>query len=188
MSSDPTPAGGPTRESAAQADGLALALEAALVGAGGAVGALARAAVAALVAAGGGGGILATQLVNGLGAFALGGLLGRHERLDLCISHGGGATSWLAERLAHAAASRSWGPAHLGDPGALDAALRRLWWDAHVGGPRALGALAATVGTDHLVGGTNFAGWDQHLDPAFGDVDLALVLDANARRLLRLAA
>ena len=81
MSSDPTPAGGPTRESAAQADGLALALEAALVGAGGAVGALARAAVAALVAAGGGGGILATQLVNGLGAFALGGLLGRHERL-----------------------------------------------------------------------------------------------------------
>jgi aminocarboxymuconate-semialdehyde decarboxylase len=116
----------------------------------------------------------------------LGGVLERHPRLDVCISHGGGATSWLHERLAHAAATRPWAPDHLGSPGALEASLRRLWWDAHVGGPRALAALAEVVGTDHLVGGTNFAGWDQHLDPAFGDPALGRRLDANARRLLRL--
>jgi len=116
----------------------------------------------------------------------VGGVLDRHPALDVCVSHGGGATSWLAERLAHATATRPWGPAALREPGALDAQLRRLWWDAHVGGPRALAALTATVGTDRLVGGTNFAGWDQHLDPGVGGAALAATLDANARRLLRL--
>jgi aminocarboxymuconate-semialdehyde decarboxylase len=116
----------------------------------------------------------------------LGGVLDRHPGLDVCISHGGGATSWLAERLAHAAATRPWAPASLVPSGAFEAQLRRLWWDAHVGGPRALDALVATVGDERLVGGTNFAGWDQHLDPGHGDVGLAALLDANARRLLRL--
>lgn len=116
----------------------------------------------------------------------LGGVLERHARLDVCISHGGGATAWLSERLGHAATTRPWAPAHLAEPGAVEASLGRLWWDAHVGGPRALAALVATVGTGHLVGGTNFAGWDQHLDPAFGDPALARRLDENARRLLRL--
>jgi aminocarboxymuconate-semialdehyde decarboxylase len=116
----------------------------------------------------------------------LGGVLDRHPGLDVCISHGGGATSWLAERLAHAAATRPWAPRGLEQPGAFEAQLRRLWWDAHVGGPKALAALAATVGTDHLVGGTNFAGWDQHLDIGHGIEGLTAQLDANARRLLRL--
>jgi hypothetical protein len=49
-----------------------------------------------------------------------------------------------------------------------------------------LGVLVATMGTDHLVGGTNFAGWDQTVDPSFGDPDLAAAMDRNARRLLRL--
>jgi CrcB protein len=57
-----------------------LAQEAALVGAGGAVGALARSAVAALVAGLGGPGLAATQLVNLVGAIALGALVGRIER------------------------------------------------------------------------------------------------------------
>lgn len=116
----------------------------------------------------------------------LGGVLTRHSALDVCVSHGGGSTTWLAERMRHAAATRPWADAGHREPGAIDGLLARLWWDAHVGGPRALAALIATSGTDRLVGGTNFAGWDQTVDPSFGDADLAATLDANARRLLRL--
>ncbi|MEZ5182291.1 MAG: amidohydrolase family protein [Acidimicrobiales bacterium] len=115
----------------------------------------------------------------------VGGALDRHPARRVHLPRGG-ATSWLAERLAHAAATRSWGPPELARPGALDVRLRRLWWDAHVGGPRALAALVATVGSDRLVGGTNLAGWDQHLDAGVGDAALVATLDANARRLLRL--
>ena len=116
----------------------------------------------------------------------LGGVLTRHPDLDVCVSHGGGSTSWLAERMGHAAATRPWADASQRQAGAIDALLGRLWWDAHVGGPRALAALTAAMGTDRLVGGTNFAGWDQTADPSFGDPDLAATLDANSRRLLRL--
>lgn len=116
----------------------------------------------------------------------LGGVLDRHEALDVCVSHGGGATTWLAERMAHAAATRSWASPALAEPGAIDDRLRRIWWDAHVGGPRALAALLETVGPERIVGGTNFAGWDQHLDPSQGDPGLARTFDDNARRLLRL--
>ena len=120
-------------------------------------------------------------------ALVLGGVLDRHPTLDVCISHGGGATSWLAERMAHAARTRPWAPDALAAPGAVAERLGRLWWDAHVGGPVALAALVAAFGTDHLVAGTNLAGWDESVDPSHGDADLAAVLDANARRLLRLA-
>jgi aminocarboxymuconate-semialdehyde decarboxylase len=119
-------------------------------------------------------------------ALVLGGVLDRFPTLDVCVSHGGGATAWLAERLAHAARTRSWAPAELREPGAVEARLGRLWWDAHVGGPHALRALLDAFGPDHLVGGTNLAGWDQSPDPAHGDTDLATRMDANARRLLRL--
>jgi aminocarboxymuconate-semialdehyde decarboxylase len=118
----------------------------------------------------------------------LGGVLDRHRGLDLCVSHGGGATAWLAERLDHAAETRAWADAALAEPGAVLDRLRRLWWDTHVGGPRAFTALVAAFGTDRLVGGTNFAGWDAHHDPAPGRPDLAPVIDGNARRLLRLPA
>lgn len=116
----------------------------------------------------------------------LGGVLDRHPGLDVCISHGGGATAWLAERMEHAARTRPWGADALAPPGAVAERLRRLWWDAHVGGPTALGALLAAFGPDHLVAGTNLAGWDQSLDPSHGDAALAAHFDANARRLLRL--
>ena len=119
-------------------------------------------------------------------SLVLGGVLDRHPQLDICVSHGGGATSWLAERMEHAARTRPWGPAELREPGAVEQRLRRIWWDAHVGGPRALSALLATFGRDRLVAGTNMAGWDQSRDPSWGDADLAAALDANARRLLRL--
>jgi len=116
----------------------------------------------------------------------LGGVLDRHPDLDVCISHGGGSTVWLVERLRHAAATRPWSTPALRADGAIDALLGRLWWDAHVGGPRAMQMLVATWGTDRLVGGTNFAGWDESADPSHGDATLAATFDANARRLLRL--
>ncbi len=116
----------------------------------------------------------------------LGGVLVRHPDLDVCFSHGGGATSWLAERMAHAARTRAWAATAVREDGAVEALLGRLWWDAHVGGPRALKALIASFGTDRLVAGTNLAGWDEASDPSEGDAALAATLDSNARRLLRL--
>lgn len=128
----------------------------------------------------------AHEEVLAVATVVLGGVLTRHPDLDLCISHGGGTTTWLADRMAHAAATRPWASDDLRQPGAVEALLGRLWWDTHVGGPTALDALVQARGTDHLVGGTNFAGWDQAADPAWGDPALAATLDVNARRLLRL--
>ncbi len=116
----------------------------------------------------------------------LGGVLDRHPALDICVSHGGGATSWLAERLEHAARTRPWAATHLREEGAVTDRLARLWWDAHVGGPRALGALLDAFGSDHVVAGTNLAGWDASADPSWGNAELAATFDANARRLLRM--
>ena len=116
----------------------------------------------------------------------LGGVLDRFPALDVCMSHGGGATAWLAERLEHAARSRPWAPSHLAGEGAVAERLRRIWWDAHVGGPGALAVLVAAFGPDRLVSGTNMAGWDESADPSFGDATMSQVLSDNARRLLRL--
>ena len=115
-----------------------------------------------------------------------GGVLDRHPGLDLCVSHGGGATAWLADRLCHAGRTRPWAPSWAAEPGEVEARLSRLWWDAHVGGEGSLTALCQAFGTDHLVAGTNLAGWDQCTDPAYGDSSLVAVFEANARRLLRL--
>ncbi len=119
-------------------------------------------------------------------SLVLGGVLDRHPDLDVCLSHGGGATSWLAERMEHAARTRPWAEGALAAPGAVAQRLRRIWWDAHVGGPRALAALLAAFGPDRLVAGTNLAGWDQSSDPSWGNGELASTMDGNARRLLRL--
>lgn len=120
----------------------------------------------------------------------LGGVLDRHPALDVAVSHGGGATAWLRERLRRAAASRPGVPDALREPGAVDARLGRLWWDAHVGGPEARAVLAGTFGTGRLLPGTNFAGWDspptdEARSRAGSDPDLDDRLDANARRFLR---
>ena len=119
-------------------------------------------------------------------SLVLGGVLDRFPALDVCISHGGGATAWLAERMEHAARTRPWGPPELADAGAVAERLRRIWWDAHVGGPTALAALLGAFGPDRVVAGTNLGGWDQSRDPTYGDAALDRTFDGNARRLLRL--
>jgi aminocarboxymuconate-semialdehyde decarboxylase len=119
-------------------------------------------------------------------SLVLGGVLDRFPTLDVCVSHGGGATAWLAARMEHAARTRPWGSPELREPGAVAVRLRRLWWDAHVGGHVALAALVAAFGTQRIVPGTNLAGWDEQRAPSWGDASLAETLDANARVLLRL--
>ncbi len=119
-------------------------------------------------------------------ALLFGGVLERHPRLDVCVSHGGGAIAFLAGRFASAvAAPRPWVPRALRDEG-FDVHLRRLWLDTHVHGTGALELLVRVAGTDRLVLGTNFAGWDSGAG-SIGEVGpLAATLSANATRLLRL--
>ena len=110
-------------------------------------------------------------------AFVLGGVLDRHPELDVCLSHGGGAIAFLAQRfdsLAH----------FLGRESDLAASLRRLWFDSHLEPGPARDLVVETVGLDRMVYGTNFGGWDT---PAVTD-DFDASLTPNAHRLLRLEA
>lgn len=126
----------------------------------------------------------ATDETIAVATLVYGGVLERHPRLDVCLSHGGGAAPFLAGRLGAAARKRAWAPAPMRAEGAFEDALRRLWFDVHVHDPRALRLLTEVAGTERLVLGTNFAGWDQGGALELGE--LAPVLAANARRLLRL--
>ena len=114
-------------------------------------------------------------------ALVFGGVLDRHPKLDVWLSHGGGATALLHGRLRHAMTTR---PSGTGDPETLDRGLARLWFDNHVGDLAAARLLEQRVGADRLVLGTNFAGWDD-TGPETFDIDPAR-LNGNARRLLRL--
>lgn len=110
-----------------------------------------------------------------------GGVLDRHPGLDVCLSHGGGAASFMAERLAHQGRSRPWARER---PVDFVAGLQRLWFDHHVHDDDALALLVGKVGPDRLVVGTNLAGWDAPREP--GEIPTVADHDANARRLLRL--
>ena len=118
-------------------------------------------------------------------ALIFGGVLDRHPRLDVCVSHGGGAIQTLAGRFGRAAQLRSWSPEPVRAAG-FDAYLSRLWFDTHLHSDVALAGLIDRIGTARLVFGTNFAGWDADGPgerPDAKGADLA----ANARRLLRLS-
>ena len=110
-----------------------------------------------------------------------GGVLNRHPRLDVCVSHGGGASAFMLGRLDHQGRHRPWARAH---PVDFAAGLRRLWFDNHVHDPAALALLEGAVGRDRLVVGTNLAGWDAPSEP--GQIAFVDAYDVNARRLLRL--
>jgi aminocarboxymuconate-semialdehyde decarboxylase len=118
-----------------------------------------------------------------LATLVFGGVLERHEGLDICVSHGGGALVALIGKL-RALAGRPWVPQHLRAPGAIDRSLQMLHYDAHVSDAGVRSALEAIVSEDRLVGGTNFAGWDQPAE--LPEPSVRARLDANARRLLRL--
>lgn len=105
----------------------------------------------------------------------LGGVLDRHPDLDVCISHGGGAIAFLAQRFDSMAAFR-------GRESDFAADLSRLWFDAHLEAGPARDLVIDTVGLDRMLYGTNFGGWDS---PASTD-DFDASLTPNAERLLRL--
>ena len=111
-----------------------------------------------------------------------GGVLERHPELDVCITHGGGATGYLFGRMASAAKKRPWSREHLRQEGVFEELVHRLWFDIHVHAEDSLALLKRRVNTDRLVFGTNFAGWDQQA----GNIrDEAKVYADNTRRLLR---
>jgi aminocarboxymuconate-semialdehyde decarboxylase len=111
-----------------------------------------------------------------------GGVLERHPQLDVCLSHGGGATGYLFGRMASAARKRPWARDALKQDGAFEALLHRLWFDIHVHSEESVELLRRRVNPERLLFGTNFAGWDQQP----GDIrEEAKPYAANAKRLLR---
>lgn len=110
-------------------------------------------------------------------AFVLGGVLDRHPDLDVCISHGGGAITFLAQRFDSMAAFR-----RQSDAAPFASSLRRLWFDAHLEPGPARDLVAATVGVERMVYGTNFGGWDT--PTATDEFDASLT--TNAEKLLRM--
>ena len=90
-----------------------------------------------------------------------GGVLERHPKLHVCISHGGGMLPFVAGRLSKASRKRSWVPMNLRADGAFEEEIRKLWYDSHVHSNDSLNLLEKIVGNDRIVYGTNFAGWDQ---------------------------
>lgn len=130
----------------------------------------------------------AAQETLAVATLIYGGVLDRHPGLDLCFSHGGGATALLMGRMANGARKRPWAPPALRAEGAFEARLARLWFDTHIDHPLVLDLLAAAVGRSHLVYGTNFAGWDApQAQQADHRAPVAADLAGNARRLLRAA-
>lgn len=110
-------------------------------------------------------------------SLVLGGVLDRHPELDVCLSHGGGAIAFLAQRFDSMAEFR-------GADSDFAASLRRLWFDSHLEPGPARDLVVDTVGVDRMVYGTNFGGWDT--PTATDDFDASLT--PNAHRLLRLEA
>ncbi len=127
----------------------------------------------------------AAQETIAVASLIYGGVLERHPQLDVCISHGGGATAFLCGRLASAARKRPWASDSLRQDGAFEALLHRLWFDVHVHADDSLALLKQHTDPRRLVFGTNFAGWDQQ--PGVLRADARPYAD-NARRLLRAAA
>jgi aminocarboxymuconate-semialdehyde decarboxylase len=110
-----------------------------------------------------------------------GGVLDRHPELDICLSHGGGASAFMLGRLHHQGRTRPWARQH---PVDFAGQLRRLWFDQHVHDDMSLELLERQVGRDRLVVGTNLAGWDAPGEP--DQIPFVADYDANARRLLRM--
>lgn len=128
----------------------------------------------------------AAQETIAVATLIFGGVLERHPKLDVWISHGGGAAVFSAGRLAQAGRRRPWATASMKKDGAFEGMLRRLWFDSHLNDDAALRLLIEKVGMDRVVFGTNFAGWDQPEDGNHGLVPPAFA--DNARRLLRRTA
>ncbi len=125
----------------------------------------------------------AAQETIAVASLIYGGVLDRHPKLDICMSHGGGSSAYLLGRLARGARKRPWARAEIRPDGAFEERYRKLWYDTHLNSDRSEHFFVETVGTDRLVYGTNFVGWDAP-DVGAGHAPAPYLAD-NARRLLR---
>ena len=127
----------------------------------------------------------AAQEAIAVASLIYGGVLDRHPKLDICLSHGGGSSAYLLGRMARGARKRPWARQEIRPDGAFEERYRRLWFDTHLNSPRSEALFVETAGRERLVYGTNFAGWDA---PDAGSArQPASDLADNARRLLRAA-
>ncbi len=110
-----------------------------------------------------------------------GGVLDRHPGLDICVSHGGGASAFMLGRLEHQGRTRPWAR---DNPIDFLGGMRRLWFDNHLHDDDSLALFERKIGRDRLVVGTNLAGWDAPTGPE--QIAFVADYDVNARRLLRL--
>jgi len=117
-----------------------------------------------------------------------GGVLHRHPKLDICLSHAGGTMTSLVGRFNRACTKRPWVPEHLRYEGAFEESLKKLWFDTHVHDPRVLNWVIEIMGTERLLLGTNFSGWDEHAMTHDIDISLTDTMADNAKRLLRVSA
>ncbi|MBE52741.1 MAG: amidohydrolase [Acidimicrobiaceae bacterium] len=108
-------------------------------------------------------------------SLVLGGVMQRHPRLDVCVSHGGGAIAFLKQRFESMAT-------FLGTESTFAEDLKLLWFDSHLEEGPAHDLVVSTVGEDRMVFGTNFGGWDT--PTVITDFDQSLT--TNAIKLLRL--
>ena len=108
-------------------------------------------------------------------ALILGGVMDRHPKIDICVSHGGGAATFLAKRFDSMASFQ-------GTESDFVSALRTLWYDSHLEPGAAHDYVVSVVGKDRMVYGTNFGGWDTPDETTEFDRSLG----TNAERLLRL--
>ena len=125
----------------------------------------------------------AAQETVAVATLIFGGVIDRHPKLDVWVSHGGGSIAFMAGRLGLASRKRPWASAELKQDGGFEERLAKIWFDNHVHNEGSLKLLTDLVGEDRIVFGTNFAGWDQ---PDGGHaLELPQSYADNARRLLR---
>ena len=111
----------------------------------------------------------------------LGGVLDRHPDIDICVSHGGGSITFLAEKLDQLALFDTTACQGVKDHGFAHE-LQKLWFDTHVKGEVAARTLRHYAHPGRLVMGTNLGGFDTP-DTLAPD---AAQLSINAKKLLRL--
>ena len=114
------------------------------------------------------------------------GVLDRLPNLQILLSHGGGALSWILPRLDH---GRALGGSVARDfPHAASDGARRLWYDTILYSERALRFLGETVGVDRIVVGSDYPFTIRQERPgdfAVGALGVdAATLSRNAGRLL----
>lgn len=128
-----------------------------------------------------------------LGSLIFSGVLDRFPRLDLIVSHGGGALPYLVGRFDVMHGRMDKAEQHNVAAAPPSQYLRRFHYDTILHDPAALRYLADKVQTDRLLLGSDDPFPPMDRDPlasvkaaGFGAADLGLIADGNPRRLLRL--